>query len=84
MEEVSCQHMLCFLTHLFPMNPFSTSLKHQKTHQGVEKGCIGNKWVKETSQEVVNGKKLLTFFTARLKQGTARLIVESAVQFTRQ
>ena len=34
------------------MHPFSTPWKHQKTlrffdvFQGVEKGCIGNEWVK--------------------------------------
>ena len=38
-----------FLTHSFPMHPFSTSWKHRKVFwcfQGVEKGCIGNEWVK--------------------------------------
>ena len=41
----------CFtLTHLFPMHPFSTPWKHQKTvrfsyvFRGNKKGCIGNKW----------------------------------------
>ena len=40
------------LTQLFPMHPFSTRWKHQKTlqvfwcFQSVEKGCIGNNWVK--------------------------------------
>ena len=39
-------------THLIPMHYFSTLWKHQKTlrffdvFQGVEKGWIGNKWVK--------------------------------------
>ena len=37
------------LIYLFPMHPFSAPSKHQKTvfccFQGVEKGCIGNKWV---------------------------------------
>ena len=41
------------LTHLFPMHPFSTAWKHQKTLQfshvfrGKRKGYIGNKWVKQ-------------------------------------
>ena len=40
------------LTHLFPMHPFSTPWKHQKTlrffwyFQWLEKGCIGNEWIK--------------------------------------
>ena len=36
------------LSHLFPMHPFSAIWKRQKTlcFQGVEKGCIGNEWVK--------------------------------------
>ena len=32
------------------MHPFSTTCKHQKNlrfSQGVEKGCIGNEWVKK-------------------------------------
>ena len=39
------------LTHSFPMHPFSTPWKHQKTvkvfwpFQGTEKGCTGNEWV---------------------------------------
>ena len=39
------------LTHSFPVHPFSTPLKHQKTlrfsgiFRGVEKGFIGNEWV---------------------------------------
>ena len=45
------------LTHLFPMHPFSTPSKHQKTlwfflcfdvFRVLEKGCIGNEWVNET------------------------------------
>ena len=31
------------LAHSFPMQPFSTPRKHQKT---LEKGCTGNEWVK--------------------------------------
>ena len=38
------------LTHSFPMHPFYSPCKHQKTvrfsDEGVEKGCIGNEWVK--------------------------------------
>ena len=42
------------ITHSFPMHPFSTPWKHQKTlrfycFQGVEKGCIGNEWVKQAT-----------------------------------
>ena len=42
---------LKYLTHLLPMDPFSTPRKHQKTlrfsdiFRGVEKGCTGNKLV---------------------------------------
>ena len=48
-------------THIFPMHPFSTPWKDEKTVRfsdvfgGVEKGCIGNKWVKNAS---VNKSKL--------------------------
>ena len=42
------------LTHLFLMHPSSTPWKHQKTdvflmflEGGVEKGCIGKKWVNQ-------------------------------------
>ena len=51
------------LTHSFPMHPFPTAWKHLKTSenrkvfwcfQGVEKGCIGNEWVKtKTSMHLV-------------------------------
>ena len=43
---------VAFLTHLFPVNPFSTPWKHQKTvrfsdvFRGVEKGCIRSEWIK--------------------------------------
>ena len=45
------QHFNFLLTHLFQMHPFSTSWKKSENHKifwcfkGVEKGCIGNKWV---------------------------------------
>ena len=45
------------LTHLFPIHPFSTSWKHQKTvrcFQEVEKGCIGNKWVNIQQNDPIN------------------------------
>ena len=41
------------LTHLFRMHSISTPLKHLKNltvfwcFQGVEKGCIGNKWIND-------------------------------------
>ena len=38
------------LTHLFQMHPFSTPWKHATVFwcfQGVEKGCIENKWVND-------------------------------------
>ena len=42
--------LIQFLTHSFPVHPFPTSWKHQKTtvfwcFQGVEKERIGNEWV---------------------------------------
>ena len=41
--------LLTILTHLFPKNPFSTPWKQNCRvfwcFHGVEKGCIGNKWV---------------------------------------
>ena len=42
------------LTLLFPMHPFSTPWKHL----GLEKGCIGNKWVKN-SYSVRNSWKFM-------------------------
>ena len=53
--------VLSNLTHSFPMHPFSTSWKHQKTlrcFQEVEKGCIGNEWVKMCSDLLI-GKMFL-------------------------
>ena len=60
-RTLNCQICIpqCLLTHSFPMHPFSTPLKHQKTlmypfsspwkyqkpYRFVEKGCTGNKWV---------------------------------------
>ena len=41
LEKLDMSH----LTHFFPMHPFSTPWKHFWYFQGVEKGCIGNKWV---------------------------------------
>ena len=43
---------LMTLAHSFPMHPFSTPWKHQKTvrffdFQGIKKGCIGSEWVKQ-------------------------------------
>ena len=41
----------CQVNPFVPMHPFSIPLKHQKTVRfydifgGIEKGCIGNKWV---------------------------------------
>ena len=47
--KICAQRGRRWLTHLFPMHPFSTPWKHQKTlqfcFQGVEKGFFGNKWV---------------------------------------
>ena len=57
------------LTHLFPMHPFSTPWKHQKTDricfQGVEKGCIGDKWVKEIMARIIVLRWLKTFGARR-------------------
>ena len=45
------------ITYLFPMHPFSTHSKHQKTvrFQRIEKGCIGNIWVKRSKILVITG-----------------------------
>ena len=60
-----------FVTHLFPMHPFSTLLKHQKIlwfsdfFQEVEKGCIWNKWVNKKLKccsKVLYGKVLFGRF----------------------
>ena len=56
------------LTHFFPMHPFPTPWKHQETlrfsdfFQGVEKGCIGNKWVNSISH--------VRYPTQRMQLGT--------------
>ena len=45
------------LTHLLAMHPFPTPWKHQKAFwcfQGIEKGCIGSKWVKVTLWNLFN------------------------------
>ena len=56
MLENICYHNFTW-THSFPMHPFSTPWKHQKTlpylilcFERVEKGCIGNEWVKKISR----------------------------------
>ena len=47
------------LTYLFPMQPFSTLGRHQKTllfsdvFRRVEKGCIGNKWVQNPVKNII-------------------------------
>ena len=53
MLENICYHNFTW-TYSFPMHPFSTPWKHQKTlpylilyFQREEKGCIGNEWVKK-------------------------------------
>ena len=54
--------VLSNLTHSFPMHPFSTPWKHQKTlrcFQEVEKGCIGNEWVKKMCSDLLIGKMFL-------------------------
>ena len=40
---------ITYITHSFPMLPFSTPCKHQKTVR-VEKGCIWSKWINEISK----------------------------------
>ena len=57
-----CLFDWCFLTHFFPIHPFSTSWK-QNTEvfwcfHGVEKGCIGNKWVNEENNILYHLLKL--------------------------
>ena len=48
------------------MHPFSTPRKHQKTlgFQGVDKGCTGNEWVKNTL--LLNRKNYL-FLTRQVR-----------------
>ena len=51
---IICTKGISVLTHLFPMHPFSTPWKHKKTvkvscFQGVEKGCIGNESVNNST-----------------------------------
>ena len=47
------------LTYLFPIQPFSTLVRHQKillfsdVFRGVEKGCIGNKWVQNPVIKII-------------------------------
>ena len=47
------------LTYLFPIQSFSTLGRHQKTllfsdvFRGVEKGCIGNKWVQNPVIKII-------------------------------
>ena len=49
---ITLYHSRVILTRSFPVHPFSTPWKYQKTlmvflfFQGVEKGRIGNKWIK--------------------------------------
>ena len=61
--------LIVFLTHSFPMHPFSTRWKHHLTvfwwFQGVEKGCIANKWVKFET-----GYYLYSFSNRILTRGT--------------
>ena len=56
---MTCLFCLCnilsFLTHSFPVHPFFTPWKHQVMLSGIEKGCIGNEWVK--SQQLL--KKMI-------------------------
>ena len=57
---------IVFLTHSFPMHPFSTRWKHYLTDfRGVEKGCIVNKWVKFET-----GYYLYSFSNRILTRGT--------------
>ena len=52
-----------FLTHLFPMHPFCTPIKHQKVlrfsdvFRVVEKGFIGSKWIKVSMFCAIMDKK---------------------------
>ena len=48
---IAIYEKITYLTHLFPVHPFSTPWKHKKTLRcsdgGGEKRCIENKWVKK-------------------------------------
>ena len=54
------------LTHLFPMHLFCTLLKTSENLaifrcvQGVEKGCIGDKWINATLPSVTHLSRVLT------------------------
>ena len=48
--------------------------------QGVEKGCIGNEWVKESPETIGNCVFLQNFHTRKLGEITASYAVFSAVQ----
>ena len=57
------------LTQLFPMNPFSTPWKHyrevEKGFQGIENGCIGNKWVNGNQSSYGSREVLIIQYFAR-------------------
>ena len=48
-NSASFSNDFTYITHSFPMLPFSTPCKHQKTVR-VEKGCIWSKWINEISK----------------------------------
>ena len=74
-------NLFSHLTRLFPMHPFSAPLKTENItvfwcFPGVEKGCIGNKWVKVTRFSYKNvfwitasNSRILDFFMAIVDQG---------------
>ena len=68
-DPIVTEILIVFLTHSFPMHPFSTRWKHHLTvfwwFQGVEKGCIANKWVKFET-----GYYLYSFSNRILTRGT--------------
>ena len=69
----------CILTHSLPMHPFFTSGNHKffRCFQGLEKGCIGNEWVK-LSMRKVNKEDTRTASYILNKHGYMRAI---AVQY---
>ena len=74
--SASDHHTIYSLTHSFPMHPFSTPWKHQKTvrsFQGVEKGYTGYKWVNSKNEipyltvALWNSLPVSTYFSRALK-----------------
>ena len=61
-------HISYPVTHLFPMHSFSTPC-----FQGVEKGCIGSKWV---NRDLIFKKRFIYLFFQNQKCGKNGLIID--------